>query len=259
MMLIEGSKSFYVTTQASIVDPSTFDGRELAWAERSVKANPAFKWILGKYVQADSANSNGHYWAFDDLKAAQSTINHAPLNILHRPNYIVGHFVDNEMMYQTDLSATNDTPYIEALSVFYKYYFPEEFMAVQNAYDQGMLFYSMECVAETITCWGDGACGLEFAYKGPKSDTYCAHLQQPRSVKKLNNPHFLAGALVLPPAKPGWSGAEVKEISELVATEVEMADQIYSALTMESENVDPSKWELAMALILNHVKASDAS
>lgn len=248
-VVIEGAKSFFLGTAASLLE----DSRDTAWAERSIDPNPAFKWILGKYVEADRANHNNQFWAFDQLLMAQPSIANSPLNILHRPRHIVGHYVDTEMMHPIgeDAGAAEEKPHIEALSCFYKYYFPEELKLVEAAHATGSLFYSMECVSESITCAGDEAgCGQEFAYMGPRHETYCEHLNMGASIKQLNKPHFLAGALIIPPERPGWSGAEVRDLSQLVKEHQVEAELAYEGVKQALPDAETDQWEFVMSKLV---------
>lgn len=263
-MIVEGKKSLFLTGTAVLLA----DDREQAWASRAVEPNPALSWVLGKYVEADNANSNRQYWSLGDLQAAQATIKHAPMNILHRPRAVVGHYVDTEMMYHTvesedptgELAAESDNnPFIEALAVFYKYYFPEEFKVVEAAFNMGSLFYSMECVAQSVTCFGDLGCGEEFAYAGPTSDTYCAHINGGISAKKLNQPHFLGGALIIPPALPGWNKAEVKDLSKLILAEEEQAEALYQEIANSAPEADSKTWESVMTVILQMASTTSSA
>lgn len=242
-ILIEGENSFILSAQAHLIN----DDHECAsaWAASRIAPNPAIKWILGNYVQADKANFNKQFWSYADLRMAQPTVTHAPLNILHRPKHIVGTFTATEMIYPDGESADNATspPYIEALAAFWKAYFPEELRIVEQAHNQGSLFYSMECVADTVTCSGDTGCGGEFPYVGPKSETYCEHLNEHSSIKQLNKPHFLAGALIFPPAAPGWGGANIHDISNLLAKYEEQIPGIYEAIKAEAEHLDEGEVE----------------
>ena len=126
-ILVEGKNSFFLGAQAFLLGESP---HETAWAERSMSDNPAFKWILGKYVEADKANSNKQFWSFAELQNSQETIKNTPLNMLHAPRAIVGHFVDAEMMHPTQAGEYH--PFIEALSAFYAYYFPKELQVVEG-------------------------------------------------------------------------------------------------------------------------------
>lgn len=250
---IEGNNSFFIGSRAVLLDES----RDTAssWASEYVKPNPAVKWVLGKYIEADKANNNKQYWYFDDLKAAQPTIDHAPMNLNHQARNIVGAYVATEMMYPAAEAKaagyqSTDNPYIEALGVVWSYYFPEETKVIQEAHDTGNLFYSMECVAETITCGGDFGCDATFEYAGRISETYCAHLNEHLSWKILNNPHFLAGALIVPPEKPGWNGAEIKELAKAVEAEAEQAEAIYASLAQEFPEQGHFEWEQKMLSLM---------
>lgn len=248
-IFVEGKSSFFVSTQAFVLGEKT---HEVAWAERSTTDNPAFKYILGKYVEADKANSNKQFWTFAELSSAQSTILNTPLNMLHAPRAIVGHFVDAEMMHPTE--AGEENPFIEALSVFYQFYFPQELKAVEAAHAEGKLFYSMECVSESITCAGEAGCGNEFAYMGPIHKTYCSHLNEHSSTKQLNKPHFLAGALIIPPVLPGWKNAKVKELSELIKEQAAEAEAAYEGISEEFPHLSPKEWEAMMAMCMSMAK-----
>lgn len=246
-VLVEGQKSFFIGSQAHLV---TTD-RELAWAERTVRHNPAYKWVLGRFVEADKANKNRQYWALDQLRMAQPSIQYAPMNMLHRPHQIVGAFVDTEMIYPTDEQAAESHPYIDALGVFYSYYFPEALHLIEHAHATGSLYFSMECVAKDIVCAGDTGCGKSFAYEGPKHPSYCEHLNDGLSIKQLEEPHFLAGALIVPPEKPGWPGAEVNELSSLVETHSREMEMAYEQISEDMDHLSPTQWEFIMGKIVS--------
>lgn len=253
-ILIKGENSFIISAQARLVE----DSRETAseWASKHISHNPAIKWVLGNYVEADRANRNKQFWTFDDLRMSQATVNHAPLNILHRPQHIVGTFTATEMIYPTVEGADDGAhPYIEALAAFWKAYFPDELRVVEAAHNQGSLFFSMECIASTVTCAGEGGCNGEFPYAGPQSDTYCAHLNEHVSIKQLNKPHFLAGALIFPPAAPGWGGAKITEVSNLMSKYEDQIPDIYKAIKAEADHLNESEVEQVVVEHLEQVEA----
>lgn len=250
-IVVEGENSYHITSLAQILP----DDREVAseWARQHVQPNPAYKWILGKYAEADRANSNKQFWALDQLQMAQPTITHAPMNILHRERHIVGAFTATEMIYPaTNEAAALDHPYIEALAVFWKRFFPNELAIIEQAHNQGALFFSMECVAQSVKCSGDQGCGEEYEFKGPSDLSYCDHINKHLSVKELINPHFLAGGLIVPPAAPGWKGADagVMAASRLLKAHENELDTIYDALVAEASHLDPKAWEALMIEIL---------
>jgi hypothetical protein len=257
-VLVEGSNSFFLGTQAILVD----DERDVAssWANQHIVPNKAIKWVIGKYVEADNANYNGQYWSLADLQMKKPTILHSPMNINHQPKKIVGAFVAAEMMYprgadpdqaqEDDDNQQDFHPYIETLGAFWRYYFPEEMAVVEKAFDSGECFLSMECISSTVTCVGPNGCGEVFQYDGPRSATYCAHLLGDSGVKQLNDPHFLAGALIIPPAQPGWGGASVKELSKLIQDNASTAERIYDEVSSEMPHLDSSKWEQLMGQLM---------
>ena len=267
---IEGRRGFYLGAQAFVLD----EDRELAWAEKFILKNPAHRWILGRYVEADRPNSNRQLFPLEELQAQRPTITHAPMNLNHHPHRIVGAYVATEMVYPTQQAAHDcpkcgeemkdgrcsacgydsgqaaaapQNPFIDALGVFWKHYFPEEFRAVEAAHKMGHLFYSMECVPQQIACAGPSGCGAEFAYDGRQSEKYCEHLRASTSDKKLIKPHFTAGAILLPPVQPGWSNAE---IHKLVANHAEAAEDIYEGVKREAPHLDAHLWESLMHSLL---------
>lgn len=242
-IMTEGPRSFFLTAPAQIFDT---DRDTAAWASKHITNNPNYKWVIGNYVESDNANSNGQYWEYNDLRLSQPTIAHSPMNIDHHATEIVGTWVASEMMFPTDDKGNNTiaNPYIETLGALWKYYFPETLDAVDKAYRSGQLFISMECVSESVTCVGDHGCGQTFAYAGPVSDKYCPHILDRSSARQLNKSSFLAGALIMPGNRPGWTSAEVKELSRLT-TDVEK-DIILAEIAKTMPHLSSSDWEKAM-------------
>ena len=251
-IVLERQSSYTLADQAWLVE----EDRELAWAEKHVVRNPAFKWVLGKFVQTDQANQNGHVFDLEEMKTAKDSVLHAPMNMLHRPKQIVGTYVATEMIYPTGADAQSaaeaaglaveTTPYLEALAAFWRYYFPEEYDMVERAHSTGNLFFSMECVPEKLRCELDG-CGREFDYKGRQDPSYCDHLNQPRSRKLMMHPHFTAGALIIPPARPGWRNADVKELA--MATDEER-QALYDQISEAAPHLDAKAWEGLMERLM---------
>ena len=241
-MIFEGKNSIWIGGRAELVDPSD---RDLAWAERSITFNPSLKWVLGKYVEADTANTNMQKWNLHNLKLGQPTIQHAPMNMLHQPRRIVGHFADTELLYPETADAGN--PFIEALGVFYRYYFPEEMEIIERAHAEGNLFFSMECVGRSITC---DSCGNEYDYKGPQDPSYCSHVNNREAARSFNDPVFLAGALIVPPVKPGWKAAHVSDIADLFRTNAKECEMAYEGVKADMPDQSPQVWEALMAQIV---------
>lgn len=249
-VLIETTRGIHFGGRAMLLGD---DDRECAWAEQWIRHDPDLKWILGNYVEADNANSNGHIFPLEDLKEAQATIANKPLNMLHQARRIVGNYVAVEMLYPVEGASAGANPHIEALSCFYRYYFPEEFKAVEAAQAEGAIFYSMEAVPASLTCAVDD-CGQEFAYRGRAHDSYCAHLKEPVAARRLNRPHFKGGALIIPPVLPGWKGADIKEITALIERDAEDAETLYEAFKQQGPHLESSQWEAAMVAVLRMIE-----
>jgi hypothetical protein len=152
MLLVEASRSVYLGAQAYLLD----DSREMAWADgKSLRKHPTIRYLAGRYVEADNANSNGHVFKLEELENAQHDIAHTPLNMLHRPHYIVGHYIDAQLMFPKDEAGEGlSNPYVEAVAAFYRYYFPDEFAEVERAHKEGSLFYCVDDDTELMTADG---------------------------------------------------------------------------------------------------------
>lgn len=253
-VLIEGKTSYFFGTQATLLE----DNRETAssWANDKIISNQAIKWVIGKYVEADNANYNGQLWSLADLQMKRPTIVHSPMNLNHAAHQIVGTFTAAEMLYPTDDQAQVTNPYIETLGAFWRFYFPEEMAAVDEAFKTGQLYQSMECVSETVTCAGADGCGMTFPYAGPRSESYCDCLQQ-GGVRQLNDPHFLAGALIIPPAKPGWGGASVDEIARILESNTDATNRIYQEVSNDMPHLDQTQWETLMFQLMQKADLSE--
>lgn len=243
-ILVEANGRVLLGAEAFLVE----DGRELAWAEKHVVKNKAHKFIIGRFVEADRPNENGHIFDFKELGEAQKSLLHSPLNMVHQPHSIVGSFIASEMMHPTAETAEEEHPYVEALACFWRYYFPDEYKAVEKAHRENSLFFSMECVPETVKC--TGVCQQEYAYDGRTSPTYCAHMNEPAAIRRLGKPHFTGGALILPPVKPGWKKADITSVSALLAAHAEEAESLFQVVKTEKSHLDALQWEAAVAQLL---------
>lgn len=252
MIVVEGRHSVHIAGPAHLVEQD----RELAWAEPHVIKNPLYAWVLGKYVETGRPNDNGHIFDLDELRTAKDSVLHAPMNMLHVPHQIMGTFVANEIVYPTGEGAAaggGEPPYLEALAVFWKYYFEEAFELVRMAHNEGSLAWSMECIPESVTC--AGGCDSTFPYAGRQSDTYCAHLNEPAARKKLNKPQYSAGALVVPPALPAWKNAKVTELSTVLTKELDRMAAVEEQVADEFPHLPAQGWEQMMqALVAAAVK-----
>src|SRR5438477_5289198 len=262
-VLLEGTRGFYLGSAAAVVE----EGREFAWAERFVRSAPDLKWIQGNFVQADEANGNGHIFALDELRTAHTTIVHKPLNLLHREHAIQGVYVGSELLEPGGEGAGAGvmTPHVETIAAYYRYYFPDVFRdVIEPAHKEGSLFQSMECRPQSLVCRGRGedpGCGREYAYAGRQHESYCDHLNQPGARKVLRQPHFTAGGLIVPPARPGWRRADVTELSRLesgadsalaqwMKHSIEEVEMAYQQIATEFPHLEPKDWEHMMAAVM---------
>lgn len=257
--LIRGDNSYFFGAQAFVLDDAELE-RDVAseWAGKHVEKNPALKWILGRFVEADNPNRNKQAWALEDLRLKRPTINHAPMNMVHQARNVVGAFVATELLYPTEDVAGDvvQHPHIEALGAFWRYYFPEEFNLVQKAHDEGSLFFSQECIAET-TRFEDPETGETetFPYRGPRDDSYGDWNDRVGATKWLDNPHFLGGALILPPFRPGWANADVTTLSQYVDAHSELADSVFTSVADQAPHLSADQIEgITLGLIKGQIK-----
>ncbi len=251
-VLIATQHSVWMGSQAWIVQ----NDLEMAWAERHYTQNSAFRHILGRYVMAEDLNSNGQSFHLEELRTAQSSLVHSPLNINHKRDKVYGAYVASDLVYPMGADSAGAiaeairAPYMEALAVFYHNLFPEEFRVVEKAHAEGALFFSMEALPRSVTCRADG-CGQEFSWMGPKAPDYCEHLAESRVAPRwLNKPHFLGGALIVPPVRPGWRQADITDLSRIVQENALLAEQVYDSIAAEMPHLDPATWEQMMLQVL---------
>ena len=228
------------------------DDREVAWAEKHLHVDPDIAWILGNYVEADNANDNGHIFPLEDLKAAIPTLINKPLNVLHQGRYVVGSFVGAELTTLTEHAAEGETqrPILEALAVFWRGVFNEEYELVKRAHSEGAAFYSMECIPEEIGCVAEG-CEMVAKYMGRDHDTYCEHMRG-QGVKRLLKPHFSAGALIIPPVKPGWRHADISSLAR--KEDRQLLESVYAQVEEEAPHLDAATWEHMMIELVELAK-----
>lgn len=235
-----------------------FDG-----ASELAVARGDFGWTTGRYAQFDDGtntayNRNGHcFGPLDHLNDAAKLVVHTPLNMLHQKARVIGTFVGTNVVdphgaLSDDASAKLPYPWIDSLAAVWKYHFPDAWRDINKAFNQGQAFLSMECVARSLTCMTDGCpCGnIDYPYRGLRDDSYCDALNTPRSRKRLNWPHFVGGAMVVPPALPGWRQADITRIAAVMEDHPEEAELVYNQIAATQEHLDPAEAEFLMALVL---------
>ena len=264
-VLIETDRSFILTGKAELIDkPEDLtileSASEWGWAEGLLHKNLAYSYLVGKFVTSGQPNLNGHIFDAADLATSHQTVVHAPLNVNHDPERIIGTHVASHLSsptynIQPDGSmapASGDlftNPHVEVVGVLWKSYFPSTFQEIQSAHKEGKSALSMECVPKSITCsGGPSACGKSFDYRGRVSPSYCDHLNTGSSFKKLNQPHFVGGAVVIPPEEPAWRGAEIMELSSVEE------QRIYDEIKQTFTDLDDSRWKSMMETLVSLVR-----
>lgn len=248
-MYFEGNNRIYMAGEAWLIGAIRQD-IEVAtseWAKNYMVPNQANSYLIGQFVEADRANNNKQYFKLGDLLVAQPTISYAPLNVNHEGEP-VGAFVASEMQYP---KSEDEHPYIETLAAMWKHYYPKAYEAIQKAYAEKSLFLSMEAVPQSLSTIGGSDDTAEYAYEGRTSKNYPDEINE-RSCEAivLNNPHFVGGAAIIPPARPGWSKADVKQLSHLVEKNWERAEAIYSGVQEMAPELDSKAWEIMMGELI---------
>lgn len=249
-MIVTTNNSLMIGAQVDLIRP---DRVVAEWTHRSVTPNDQFLYIAAKYVEADQANENKHYWSFDALQKAQPSIVNSPINVMHQPHNIVGVMVDQEMMYPDAMGAGTEKaaayeyskPYIEVLGALWKFYFPKTVETIVAAQEMGSLFISMECVSDTVTRVDRDGSEHSYPFKGGSVKDYEFHGES--DYLRLNEPHFVGCGLVLPPGKPGWKGAEVRD---LLAAVEDDGESIYEQIKLQTPQLSPVEWEQLMLSFL---------
>lgn len=258
-LVLERNGRLFLASDARLVDPSESPAEDLAARtgtdfSADEWSSPFIKWIAGNFVESDSPNSNNQFWTADDLAMGEYSIKYAPLNMVHKTRQPVGFFAStNTVPLESGDAAAERSPLrIEALAGMWTHIFPFESALVDAASEKGLLYFSMECRGTHIICAGDQGCGQRFEYL--KSDTHCAHLKERASVRHIVNPTFRGGALIVPPVRPGWSGAHASVLSDAVKQEAakfaEQTEHVYEAARQDGRDITASAWEHTMASII---------
>jgi hypothetical protein len=251
-LVIEKNNRHFFVAPAGVVDHASFDG-EHDWADATDKSNPFLKWISGDFVEADNPNSNTQFWTKDDLALGEYTIKFSPLNMLHKQRTPVGFFLSTRTVDLSADKAAQGTAKIEALSGMWTHIFPFESTVVDQAHDQGNLFYSMECRGTHLHCAGPNGCDGSFDYMA--ADSHCEHLRDRSSIRHIVNPTFRGGALIIPPTRPGWKDAHARVLREAALREeaslyAEQTESAFLQANAEGRDLTPSAWEELMAQVL---------
>jgi hypothetical protein len=204
--VIEGEKGgLYLTAPANVLAAP-----QAAEWEHAASANPNYLYLQGRFVEADNPNRNNAFWTTPDLELAQATVTNGPLNWLHDEKHIIGTLTDSKMVYRENADEVGN--HISAMSAVWRFIYPQEADIIEKASEAHTLWYSMECVADSVTCIdgpGKPGCGETFNYQTVQREPakVCSHLRERSSIRRFNQPTFLGGAVIIPPVRPGWADA----------------------------------------------------
>lgn len=226
--LAEVNGHLLLTGMANLVKSmADYPDREMAAEYEKAAGNDKLLHLTGKFVEADAPNVNGAFWTAADLDYGERTPIHAPVNFLHRQRHIIGTFTDSKLFKPGEAAAAgNARSYLGVNAVAWPEFFPYEARMIEMASNAKALFWSMECQSRTVRCEtsNDGhwqGCGAEFPFQQVyfRPDSVCSHLRGRTAQRRFVQPRFNAGAVILPPVKPGWLGAnaEVRHQAEMLA------------------------------------------
>jgi 2'-5' RNA ligase len=237
-------------------------GPELAAWAGAPNPNKHMLWMQGRFVGGDRPNKNGALWSSADLEMGKATVSHGPLNWLHEDRHVIGTIADAKFVpapggggLQVAMDGMGGAPacqdpHIAALSVIWRWIYPDEASIVQMASDAQVLAYSMECISEAIQCVGDSGCQQTYSYLEYARGQACDHLQQRASVRRLVNPTFLGGAVIVPPTRPGWAEADATVLKQAAA----MAEKAYEQAGRP--DIPAATWDQMMAGVLTFAQGA---
>lgn len=224
--MIEGAFLTEVAGHVLLTAPATlvtsladFPSREMAAEYEKAAGNDQLMHVTGRFVEAEKPNANGAFWDTNDLDFGELTPIHASVNFLHKPRHIIGTFTESKL-YRPPLSVVREAaaapqrPFLGVNAVIWRELFPYESRMIEMAASARQLFWSMECKSRTIRCENaaDGSragCGAEYPFEQVfvRPQTVCEHLRGRTSQRHFVQPRFNAGAVILPPVRPGWQDA----------------------------------------------------
>lgn len=246
-----GGKTILTAPATVFTDPEGLP-RELAAAwERASAANPHFLWLEGRYVEADMPNRNAAAWSTEDLELGEPTVAHGPLNWLHEERHIVGTIAAAKLVLP-DREAANagSRAHIRSLAAVWRYLWPTEARQIAAASDDRKLWYSMECVSREVACLTAGCTHTQsYGDYMRLPHTRCQHVKA-GGARRFADPSFLGGAVILPPVRPGWGGANATVLRQAAMLAEAQQDSLVG-LT-EAEAVD------MVAQIINYAQGDAA-
>lgn len=219
--------------------------------EKAAAPNPYFLNVAGRFVGGEKPNRNRALWTLDDLQLGEPTVRNGPLNWLHEDRHIVGSLTGSTLVQAREVAGSVGDemlePYIAASAAVWRWIWPEEAAVIEQASEAQKLWYSMECISETVVCSGIQGCETEVAYMDYlKGDGVCDHVAQRASDRRFKNPTFLGGAVIVPPVRPGWADANL---------ELMQAAEKFTEAAFEQAgrpDVQDREWTALMAEVLRY-------
>ncbi|HEX7277336.1 MAG TPA: hypothetical protein VF244_08175 [Acidimicrobiales bacterium] len=84
---------------------------------------------------------------------------------------------------------------------------------------------------------------------GRRHPTYCAHLQADTPIQ-VDQPHFQAGAIIIPPVRPGWRRADITQIEAWLREHDTEAEALHAGLHAEAPHLDePTLTDLMVQMV----------
>jgi 2'-5' RNA ligase len=219
-----------------------------AW-ETALTPNPHMMWMQGNFVGGEKANRNGAFWNTGDLEMGEPTVRYGPLNWLHEARHVIGVLADSKLKLHDEQAAQALTePYIQVAAGIWKWIYPDEAEVVQQASDQERLWYSMECISAQVECVGENSCGAIADYGDYVHQTgpSCRHMAERSATRRFVNPTFLGGAVIVPPVRPGWTGADARVMQQAS----EMAERAFDQAG--NPDIPASTWEQMMQSVISY-------
>jgi hypothetical protein len=206
----------------------------------------AMLWMSGRFVGAEVPNRNGALWSAGDLQMSTASVVNGPLNWLHESRHVIGTLAKADYVGAAQQADANgfSQPHINATAAIWRWIYPDEAYVVQQASDFGQLWYSMECISRDVTCAGPSGCGNTTSYEQYMAGAACEHVKERASVRQFVKPVFLGGAVIVPPARPGWAEADASVMGQAT----KLAEAAYEQAG--SPDVSAATWEQLMAQVL---------
>ncbi len=231
-----GSRLVFATPGREVKPGEALPREVAATWEKASKSNPYNLWVTGRYVEADRPNRNSAFWSTADLEVGQPSVTHGPINWNHQEREIIGAIAASEMVMvdRQAAAASGVGNHIVALGAIWGFIYPERARMVQKASEGGKLWYSMECISESVQCL-EPSCNRQMAYREYMSVApRCEHMRD-GAPRRFVNPTFGGGAMIVPPLRPGWANADARVMKQAAALAERQAAALAGLTTSDAE------------------------